>query len=105
MTPEKQRIAIEAARGHIWTQADDGFWDGPGDEKPGMSLDTLLTIIPNYLNDLNAMHGAVVSQDDGFQVDFATRAGALSKWTHQLTAKDWADCFIATLQSKREGGR
>lgn len=54
MTPEKQRIAIHAARGQSWAKAEDGYWDLNGDNE-GITDEELWERIPDYLNDLNAM--------------------------------------------------
>lgn len=64
--------------------------------------------LPDYPNDLNAMHESLSSQGEEFNSAFAKRLWIVATQTkreiHQLTAKDWAECFIWVLQSKRQGG-
>jgi hypothetical protein len=55
MNPEAQRIAIAEACGMKWTLSDDGWWDGPSGNE-GISYERMLDRLPDYLNDLNAMH-------------------------------------------------
>lgn len=59
MSPEKQRIAIAEACGYRQPGDDEeavekGWWYKP----PGDNSCSLATGLPNYLNDLNAMHEA-----------------------------------------------
>lgn len=61
---------------------------------------------PDYLNDLNACHAALASQSKSFNYTFAAKLDltAMQKKVHphQLTAQDWADCFIWVLNSQRD---
>ncbi len=114
MNAEAQRIAIAEACGwkvigtkmHIFGNPDDelckstcAFGDSYGNRNDEIDW------IPDYLDDLNAMHEGVRSQDAQFQKEFAlsmsAKAGAIHQHVHQLTAQDWADCFIFVLQSKQ----
>jgi hypothetical protein len=98
MTPEQQRIAIAKACG----------WTGSHPNCKHPFDDTFWINFPDYLSDLNAMHKGLKSQDAEFNQTFAFKLdhSAMSKRVHphQLTAQDWADCFIWVLTSKREGG-
>jgi hypothetical protein len=96
MSPEAQRIAIAEACGLKHVRWDDGE----------LVHGTACRIrVPDYLNDLNAMHEAVLAQDMEFNGAFSCAlynlAGTDGRncFTHQLTAKDWADCFIEVMRS------
>jgi hypothetical protein len=60
--------------------------------------------LPDYLNDLNAIQAAVLSQPHPFQDWFQSALNAQSfengKLFCERSAKDWADAFIACLASK-----
>lgn len=109
MSPEAQRIAIAEACG----------WVNQGRAKripallfrwvnPSTKAVVDASDLPDYLNDLNAMHESLKSQDARFNANFGKRlwieAVQQKKEIHQLTAKDWADCFIWVLQTQCQGG-
>jgi hypothetical protein len=64
MTPEEQRVAIAEACGWTATVDDDQFWratraDGSMTSDLWCSMSSVWNVgIPDYLNDLNAMHDA-----------------------------------------------
>jgi hypothetical protein len=61
MKPEKQRIAIAEACGTKLVEALDGFWDVERNgfmHAVGCCKKDLVQGLPDYLNDLNAMHAA-----------------------------------------------
>ncbi len=64
--------------------------------------------LPDYANDLNAIRAAVLAQDEEFQRQCANnligRASGLGqpRFWHQLTALDWLDCFVETLEQRRK---
>ena len=64
MTPEEQRVAIAEACGWTATVDDDQFWratraDGSMTSDLWCSMSSVWNVgIPDYLNDLNAMHEA-----------------------------------------------
>lgn len=61
MTPEAINIAIAEARG--WTKI---YWGGGQRHRPmgiNPEVDGVRLPLPDYLNDLNAMHEAVMSQN------------------------------------------
>lgn len=117
MTPEAQRIAIAKACG--WN---DPHWECPKcgrvesthvtyEERHG--IDGCLQFVhwvalPDYLNDLNAMHAALKLQTQVFRAEFDRLLHAMAEEKHllvtELEAKDWANCFISCLQSKRDSG-
>jgi hypothetical protein len=74
MTPEAQRIAIAEACG--WT-------------------------MPDYLNDLNAMHEALKVQTPEFRTDFREiifkMANNQNQNIFELEADDWAEAFLRTI--------
>ncbi len=58
MSPEAQRIAIAEACGLKPVQSDDRFWDFESKKVGAISREALMALVPDYLNDLNAMHEA-----------------------------------------------
>lgn len=58
MDKNKQRLAIARACDINWIQAEDGWWDREGLAPSGLSYEDVLKSLPDYLNDLNAMHEA-----------------------------------------------
>lgn len=61
MTPEKQRIKIAEACGISIKEATDGWfdiWENGINRATGSSLEKCISYLPDYLNDLNAMHEA-----------------------------------------------
>jgi hypothetical protein len=110
MTPEQQRIAIAEACG--WKRGHTGVtqWvNDPNGIRMGWSSmrDVSDNALPDYLNDLNAMHAAVSSQSQPFRAEFDRLMHALAEKKHffitNLRPKDWADCFMLCLQSERGG--
>jgi hypothetical protein len=101
MTPEAQRIAIAEACG--WMEIKEyqhllwGFHPKEGfQEAP----------VPDYLNDLNAIQSAVLSQGAEFQrkFDAELRRCVYTGHLHNMTAETWAACFIACLTSTATKG-
>ena len=105
MSPEKQRIAIAEACG--WTSIDSafvGYW--PGAEDP-MDYDT----VPDYLNDLNAVHEAIRTLTEGQLVKFTKTLAMLVRraheerawtWSNEMlvasaTAAEWSEAFLVAL--------
>ena len=115
MTPEAQRIAIAEVCG--WKachKSVGGFDNGDGilDRYViGIPPDcTLHKILPNYLNDLNAMHKALKFLDDEQQISFMMHLASIvsdfdvGKLTWRLvekmlsaTAAQLAEAFLRTL--------
>jgi predicted ATPase len=96
MTPEQQRIAIAEACG--WKE-----------EEFGPSWYQSYTKMPDYLNDLNAMHEAEKTLDDDLDLDYSenleivtgARWGAnnsydMSKY-RSATAAQRAEAFLRTI--------
>jgi len=107
MSPEAQRIAIAEACGL-----------SPRKSWGGVIIDRLGYSIPDYLNDLNAMHDAIMSLDLGWRVEFKYKLelvvtpilnemlGRCVPSTDALinaTAAQRAEAFLRTL-GKWEGG-
>jgi len=65
MTPEQQRITIAEACG--WTKISDWKAAGINGQHP---TEPWTEVIPNYLNDLNAMHAAFLSLPAGSHITF-----------------------------------
>lgn len=115
MTPEAQRIKIAEACG--WKGIVPQRWGGYTEIYQSLCspADAIAAsgkywgYIPDYLNDLNAMHAAVASLDSTKQAAFAAalafEAGKRDCWTHELSAYDWARCFLIALQSECVGGK
>ncbi len=98
MTPKSQRIAIASTGPEwralvyedrevvLWYDTDDKIWR---ESDP--------------LHDLNAMHESLKSQDRRFNFLFSEELDKTSTlrgcYVHELTAKDWANCFIFVLQT------
>jgi hypothetical protein len=101
MKPQQQRIAIAEACG--WTKI---YFDNDqaliGHNHTGWAR-----LLPDHLNDLNAMHAALKAQTQAFRAEFDRLLHVMAEEKHllvtELEAKDWADCFISCLQSQREG--
>jgi hypothetical protein len=81
MTPEQQRIAIAEACGWTDTQIIDG--------KYGQ------TDVPDYLNDLNAMHEAekVLTYEQG---------GKMTLWIQRMTCAGYGPQLFATASQRAE---
>jgi hypothetical protein len=112
LTPESQRIAIAEACGWKFDPLRGNktypWWEPHhGETIHGFecSKSTSHKSPPNYLNDLNAMQSAVLSQDDDFITRFALEMNKAENRLHKhqwaMSAQDYADCFIAVLNSKR----
>jgi hypothetical protein len=105
MTQEAQRIAIaeecipgfDKATLYIGAQGHTMFAD-MSDQTGTTALE-----LPDYLNDLNAIHSAVLSQGPEFQqrFDAELRRCVYTGYFHNMTAETWAACFIACLTTKR----
>jgi hypothetical protein len=103
MSPEEQRVAIAKACGwkkftpdsiQYTAQRADGKWG----------------VIPDYPNDLNAMHRAFEDMDPWLHIEFVRtllstyrrrvgkeRTGAANVDILHATAPDWAEAFLRTL--------
>ena len=92
MTPEQQRIAIAEACGRV--QRADGFWFPAGKYYGSAG-------IPNYLNDLNAMHDAekvlVRLQWVSYLRRLQTLCDESVSWPIHATASQRAEAFLRTI--------
>ncbi len=111
MSPEAQRIGIAEACG--WKR--DGEWlSFPRWKKDGMeyfgSKDNPLLCIPDYLNDLNAMHEAEkVLTDEQCEKYWIEMNALLNVWAHgrrtwvfETPAAQRAEAFLKTLGLGKE---
>jgi len=102
MKPKLQRIAIAKACGlsvvsdgitHCLTPChlDTGKFDPQGKG---------LTTVPDYLNDLNAMHEAIMSQSGEFRVRYRNILADLcgAQHFHNATAEQRSEAFLRTLE-------
>ena len=89
MTPEQQRIAIAEACG--WKPNGLGEWFSP--------IGDLENSIPNYLNDLNAMHEAEKILTESQQDKYYTKLSYTGTWFECLhsTASQRAEAFLRTI--------
>jgi hypothetical protein len=95
MTPDQQRIAIATACG--WTEIDGLSVKGLMGKPPGKICS--FAYIPNYLNDLNAMHEAekVLTKDQ--LIEQAEWIGACS---NEMPNKAWVILLRATAAQRAE---
>ena len=94
MTPEQQRIAIAEACG--WTTKHKGLW-----------VERLQTYaaLPNYLNDLNAMHeleGILTNEQIEVYCSFLQKPQWGIWWGIHATAAQRAEAFIRTIGKWKE---
>ena len=104
MNPEQQRVAIAEACGRV--QRADGFWFPAGKYYGSAG-------IPNYLNDLNAMHDAEKvldpkGKDCGYEYWLRTvchipeRESAKGRYFYRATASQRAEAFLRTIGKWKE---
>ncbi len=88
MSPEKQRIAIAEVCG--WSKAD---------AKRGYTLSQFTEQVPDYLNDLNAMHEAEDELSGNQYMVYATILDSVegSLFGIRATARQRAEAFLRTL--------
>lgn len=104
MIPEAQRIAIAKACGwKIWASYDDGsiFYDSPENYSGGNILARYPDLdgsnkLPDYLNDLNAMHEAEKKLTTDELWDYCDLLDGLNGG-HIATAAQRAEAFLRTL--------
>jgi hypothetical protein len=102
MTPESQRIAIAEACGWVRpigiTNVEPDTWWTKGDNKLTLHL-------PDYLNDLNAMHEAEKVLDDEqaatyydlLNIKLPTTRCSIDEYVIHATAAQRAEAFLRTL--------
>ena len=95
MNPEQQRIAIAEACGWSTNKLadNDGVWFSPeGKMEPSL---------PDYLNDLNAMHSAeqvlTPEQRDDYYYAFLHDKDIDHSWTVSATASQRAEAFLRAI--------
>lgn len=88
MKPEQQRIAIAELRG--WRLRDGGMWYTPNGCTVGEEL------IPNYPNDLNAMHEIETSLNNAMKWDYLAELHEVMKTYHT------AELFFASAAQRAE---
>jgi len=114
MTPEQQRVAIAEACGWTATVDDDQFWratraDGSMTSDLWCSMSSVWNVgIPDYLNDLNAMHDAEKvldpkGKDGSYEYWLRTvchipeRESANGRYFYRATAAQRAEAFLRTI--------
>jgi hypothetical protein len=103
MTPEKQRIAIATACGY--SKLGTRTYSDYGDIEITAYLNGEFCDVPNYLNDLNAMHEAEETLDPICQCRYAETLYRLMIGDHAVsgfmkihaTAAQRAEAFLKTL--------
>jgi hypothetical protein len=101
MRPEQQRIAIAEACG--WLVKEDGISGiSPINRAQGLTdFESCSWILPDYLNDLNAMHEAekvlTENQWDKYEVCIEWMTGARGFRKINATAAQRAEAFLRTL--------
>lgn len=101
MTPEQQRIAIAEACGWTdiekeeWVQNSAGGWTGMHPQKQ------ICLLLPDYLNDLNAMHEAEKTLSDSKIDEYKHRLRVVITASERIsvcaTAAQRAECFLRTI--------
>ena len=111
MTPEAQRIAIAEACGWTATVDDDQFWratraDGSMTSDLWCSMSSVWNVgIPDYLNDLNAMHEAEkVLTNEQLEVycNILHKPNHGVYWAIHATAAQRAEAFLRTIGKWKE---
>lgn len=106
MKPEEQRIAIAEACGLKKYQSPAGaYWYG--EDHPSCQDGTTLWELPDYLNDLNAMHEAekVLSNEQAFTMrEHAWRIASFKdgKCGHASRDEQGRNCYNATAAQRAE---
>ena len=102
MTEEQQRIAIAEACG--WKNVDAGagrVWGFTTRHKGTPSESDVCVDVPNYLNDLNAMHEAERTMGDPQLWDeyqsYLSDAMRNIGWIYHATAAQRAEAFLKTI--------
>lgn len=97
MTDDEKRIKIAEAYG--WTNVNSKHHK----KQPfvyGSTPQRVVKIVPDYLNDLNAIHEAVNSQSSEFRIRYAIQlediAGSMHYWN--ATAYQRAEAFLKTIE-------
>lgn len=106
MTDTKIRIAIAEACGWICirdsTEYEKGLLGFPSDYEGNLNAIGHLQSIPDYLNDLNAMHEAVsrlpsLTVFRGHLMGVYERDGGRANDFYMAAATQWAEAFLRTL--------
>jgi len=98
MKPEEQRIAIAEACG--WTKISDWKAAGINGQHP---TEPWTEVIPNYLNDLNAMHElekTLIGKPDYHSpvyAEYCRQIYAITKNPYSATAAQRAEAFLKTI--------
>jgi len=106
MTPEEQRVAIAEACGWIWHG--DALWPKDPNNFYWKKGHLNYKILPDYLNDLNAMHEAEKvldpkGKDGSYEYWLRTvchipeRESANGRYFYRATAAQRAEAFLRTI--------
>jgi len=95
MTPEKQRIAIVEECGYSRQEPDSSWFDSPNEGQ------IYVEDLPDYLNDLNAMHEAEKAfrfvQWVAYGIHLKTVCDRSITWPCHATAAQRAEAFLRTV--------
>lgn len=108
MSPEAQRIAIAEACGWLHVGKPNSYykdvWFSPDHQFGDIGGEHNLNELPDYLNDLNAMHEAekvLWGRNDWsackYQEILQTQVMPTSSWTWHATAAQRAEAFLRTI--------
>ena len=103
MTPEQQRIAIAEACGWTAEQDSNGYWKAVKQKDAAVELwlsekNVWSVGIPDYLNDLNAMHEAEKVLDYNQLRDMEDSVSfQFGVYTFHATASQRAEAFLRTI--------
>ncbi len=106
-TTQEKCIIVAEACGWTFPPTNDSWTDIWGVDPMDKSLRTLEEIKQRF-SSIDAIRAAVLAQDEEFQNSFAQamfiKAKAIDRdraMFHQLTALDWLDCFVETVENRK----
>lgn len=100
MNPDKQRIAIAEACG--WKKSDLWAWDGQTCYEHAKHDPRTASQLPDYLNDLNAMHEAEKVLTEAQKVEYARHIFCAEQQAHEESDETWHRCVFATAAQRAE---
>lgn len=95
MKPEEQRIAIAEACG--WEPSPSGLWYGLSGGQTAGFKDGKVSELPDYLNDLNAMHEAEKSLTPAQFRDYRKQLNWLKDYGVTAEASERAEAFLRAV--------
>lgn len=79
--------------GKKWTLAEDGWYDGP-DGNEGVSYEHMLDLLPDYLNDRNAMADAIAQLEGQDRFEFLYQLDCVVSSKHPAGLNDIERSFF-----------